>query len=360
MVAKLLPLDKAVHAAHTAAMDSEVSLLQATSVADPQSLYARWRARGPVCRDPATALWIASTAEAVEAALRHPGLRVRPPAEPVPRALQETAAGAVFAQLVRMTDGAFHAEHRPAVDRAAQAWTEQDVEASARRAAQELAERGDANAWLQEVPVRTMARLLGLPDAELDAVTQDVLDFVAGIAPGASAAQVGAATAAAERWTARCEAQGVSGPRAANRLALLQQSVDATAGLIGNAILAWQRAPEVVDSAFIAEVARVDPPIHHTRRFAAEAVTLLGQPLQPGDGVLVLLASANHDPAAGGRDFGFGAGAHACPGQRIAHAIARTAVAFLADAPERIASFRFTGGWRPLANARIPVFAGKE
>jgi cytochrome P450 len=97
-------------------------------------------------------------------------------------------------------------------------------------------------------------------------------------------------------------------------------------------------------------------------------LTVLGVPLQAGDAVLVLLASANRDPAAQAdaeafvverrdrRDFGFGAGAHACPGERIAQAIARAAVAHAAADPARLPAWRFRGAYRPLVNVRIPVF----
>lgn len=367
MVAKLLLLDKAGRRPHTAAMPADLPILKLAASADPYAAYARLRERGPVVFDAEAGLWLASTAEAVDAALRHPALRVRPPAEPVPRALQGTAAGEVFAQLVRMNDGAFHAEHRPPVDQAIRALAPDAVAGASRRAAEALWDRGDLDGWLHGVPVRAMAQVLGVAEADLDMVTAEVLAFTQGIAPQASPEQVADAARAAAAWMARCGAQDITGPRAANRLALMQQSVDATAGLIGNALLRLQRAPQAPDAAFIAEVARWDPPIHHTRRFAAEDVRLMGQDLRAGDGILVLLASANRDPAAqphahafdplrqSPQDFGFGAGPHACPGRRIALALAHAAVRYVADQPQRLAALRFAGEYRPLANARIPL-----
>src|SRR5205814_3234703 len=60
-------------------------------------------------------LWVAASAEAVTAVLREPGLRVRPPAEPVPPGIVGTPAGEVFGRLVRMTDGPVQQRYKQVV-----------------------------------------------------------------------------------------------------------------------------------------------------------------------------------------------------------------------------------------------------
>src|SRR5947199_320044 len=72
---------------------------------DPYPFYARLGAEAPLYRDDALGLWVAASAAAVNAALTHGLCRVRPPAEPVPRALAGSPAGEIFGRLVRMTDG---------------------------------------------------------------------------------------------------------------------------------------------------------------------------------------------------------------------------------------------------------------
>src|SRR5260370_23240595 len=82
---------------------------------DPYPYYARLVAERPLYHDRDLGLWVASSAEMVNAVLASELCRVRPPAEPVPRALAGTAAGEVFRRLVRMNDGDGHQPLKRAV-----------------------------------------------------------------------------------------------------------------------------------------------------------------------------------------------------------------------------------------------------
>ena len=308
-------------------MQFPADILHATRHDDPYAYYAHLAAtQPPVFFDEAAQLWVAQGG-AVTEALGHPALRVRPAAEPVPRALLGIAVGEVFALLVRMNDGAFHTEHRPAVERDAGRWTPATVGEASEAAMRDLLPRSDWNTLLTAVPVQAMARLLGVAEAERDATVQWVHDFTQGIAIGANAETIARADEAARALMAQGEREGLPPVRAANRIALMQQSLDATAGMLGLAMLG-----------------RNEPAVHHTRRFAADDLILAGQPLSSGSVLIVLLASAG---------LGFGQGSHACPGERIATAIVAGALrALAADGramPQPV-------GWRPLPNARIPVF----
>ena len=69
--------------------------------------------------------------------------------------------------------------------------------------------------------------------------------------------------------------------------------------------------------------------MQNTRRYAASALTLMGQPLEAGQAVLLVLASANRDKALSlladdfdmhrreRRGMGFGTGEHACPAEKL-------------------------------------------
>jgi cytochrome P450 len=168
-----------------------------------------------------------------------------------------------------------------------------------------------------------------------------------------------------------------------NAIGFLTQSFDAAAGLIGAVALALGRLPGAALAhlesaagrrAFLHEVARHDPPVHNTRRFAGEVLDFAGERLPAGAGLLLLLAAASHDPARyheperfdPARDNrwlpSFGSGRHACPGQAIAFAVADAVL--LALLPRRaeicrlVAGFDAGGGaWRRLANARIALFS---
>jgi cytochrome P450 len=344
---------------------------------DPYPYYRQLRETRPLYFDEGLQLWVASSQAVISEALHHPALAVRPPGEAVPAALQGTAAGKVFARLVRMTDGAFHAAHKPAVVQAARRWSLADVAAASAAAAADLLPRLDANALLGRLPVQTMARLLAVPDSQLDATCSQVQAFAQGIAPGASDAAVALASEAAGVLMAQGQSEGLDAVQAANRIALMQQSLDATAGLLGQTVLMLRQHPGLAEAAgrslhamrgFVSEVERHQAPIQNTRRFAAEVLQLAGRPMDKGQGVLLLLASGNRDRSLNprpddfdpqrrdGRSLGFGAGAHACPGSAVAIEIVAAASGWI-GAEERFDTyFRRTTGFRPLGNARIPVF----
>ena len=89
--------------------------LAAVTHPDPYPYYASLVAERPFYRDEALGLWVASSAAAVTAVLTSDLCRVRPPAEPVPRALLGSPAGDIFGHLVRMNDGPGHCPFKQAV-----------------------------------------------------------------------------------------------------------------------------------------------------------------------------------------------------------------------------------------------------
>ena len=183
--------------------------------------------------DTTSGMWVARGEEAVRAALAHPQLRVRPPAEPVPRALLGRPTGEVFALLVRMNDGQFHARHRPGVEQRTAAIRRENVERAAAQAAATLCRRLSVDELLTAIPVRTMADVIGVTADDLDTVTAQVLAFVRGIGPGASGEDILQSDAACTALMAQGERLGLDRVASANRIALMQQACDATAGLIG-------------------------------------------------------------------------------------------------------------------------------
>ena len=344
--------------------------------ADPYPYYARLREKTPFFFDEDLGSWVASTAGVIDEVLAHAGLRVRPPAEPVPPPLAGTPAGEVFALLVRMNDGDFHPVHRPQMDASAARLSMGDVAKAAAGAARDLAPRTGPNDLLSRLPVQAMARLLGVASDALDATTAWVEDFVHGIAANASTDAISRASLAALQLMAQGEALGLDKVRSANRIAMMQQSLDATAGLIGNTVRRLQSRPGGPDAAaslntwrsVVAEVARWDSPVQNTRRYAAAGLRIAGQDVSAGQGILVLLACGNRDAALNDnpdefdaarstrRMFSFGAGRHHCPGEAIAMEIASSALKTLHAGGDAQRLFKRVNGFRPLPNARIPIF----
>jgi cytochrome P450 len=340
----------------------------------PYPYYADLAARAPFHRDPALGLWVACGGAAIGAVLRSPACRVRPPSEPVPRALAGTPAAEVFGQLIRMNDGAHHGRWRPPVTAALDALAPADVLDEARRGASELP--AHPAAITHGLPARVLARLLGVPSAGLDQVVAWTGQLVRCFAPGASPVALAEGQAAAVALRDRIgEAigRGTGGLLAgvardheadresretvvANAVGLLTQSWDATAGLIGNTLVALGRGDDAEDlPRVVEEVLRRDPPVQNTRRFVAEEVLLGGHRLQEGDAILVVLAAASRDRGAAEAPT-FGQGPHACPGARLARLIAQAGVERVLSGGADLVRLAGTVTYHPLVNARVPAF----
>jgi cytochrome P450 len=344
---------------------------------DPYPYYADLVARAPLHRDERLRLWVASSASAVSTVLTSELCRVRPPSEPVPAALVGSAAGDVFARLVRMNDGPRHATLKPAVESALVGFDTDRIIDRARVLARALAaelEPVRAPARLRDfalrLPVYVVADMLGVPDADLARTARFTEDFAGGLAPGASAEAItragGAAGELREMFRARvgthitrndhqldalltaARQSGIDDDTVvANAIGLLFQSHEATAALIANTVARLGADAELCGrvagdqralTAVVREVVRWDAPVQNTRRFVARAGLVAGEPMKEGDAILVILAAANRDPAVNaepdrfdaGRSsrvaFTFGIGPHACPGEAVATTIASAGV----------------------------------
>jgi cytochrome P450 len=375
---------------------------------DPYPYYADLVARAPLHRDATLGLWVASSAAAVSAILTSDLCRVRPPAEPVPRALLGSPAGDIFRHLVRMNDGPGHASLKPAVAGSLAALDQGRAAELARTWARELAGPVGHAALGFHLPSHVIGSLLGVPRSLLAETTRWTADFVRCLAPASTPEQVRQGAAAAghlldlfRSLLARRPTGAAEGPLAgdgllaslaramgptrpgdtdvvvANGIGLLSQAYEATAGLIGSTLLALARhravGERVIADPTLARRAvqaalRYDSPVQNTRRFLARSGVVAGQAMHEGDAVLVVLAAANRDPAANpdpdrfdifrrdSRVFTFGAGAHACPGEALATMIATAAVAEVLRAGVDVERLTAAMTYRPSANTRVPVF----
>ncbi|MCX8957637.1 cytochrome P450 [Erwinia psidii] len=360
---------------------------------NPYGWYDALTREQPFCFDPQLKLWIAADAASVTAILEAVQLQVRPVSEPVPVGLTGTPAGEVFGNLVRMREGEYQQRLKSII---VQAMATADLRQVRQQAFDttlcRLQRHDDINALLFTLPATVVASLCGFTNDELPEMTALIAEFVLCIPASATAEQQVRASRAAEQLLTRYADQlervkagtllaallhaavADDWPHQAgliaNGIGLLSQTYDATAGLIGNALLAAQRFPqafcEAPLSAFVEEVARFDAPIQNTRRFAAAPFRWRGDEIAAGDAVLLLLAAANRDPQANpqadefipgradSRCFTFSHGRHRCPGQGLAVAIASGFIDALGQHnPTAIDALRCTG-YRPSGNARIP------
>lgn len=340
-------------------MTEHVSPLSAAHQPCPAAWYSAAAAARPFHFDAGLAVWVAASAAAVAEVLHSPLCGVRPAGQPLPAALQGRALGAYFGRLLRQTDGVAQQADKAALLQALAAVSHAELDAAVRRAiaaCQPLLRQGSAAAVdsvCLQLPLHLVATLLGMPALGEAAARAQLGCLLAGLAATASEAQIAAADTALAALltitrqpplvaTTLWQALGAAWPdtewRAANLLALLQQTHDATAALLANALYRLAQAPALRRQlrrapgalpAFIAESQRLDAAVQHSWRFVQQDGELCGQPVQAGQRVLVLLAAANLDPACHVQplafrltrtrhEHGFGAGVHCCPGSRIA------------------------------------------
>jgi cytochrome P450 len=370
---------------------------------DPYAYYADLVARKPLYYDDNLGLWVASSASAVTSTLTNGLCRVRPATEPIPRALLGSAAAEIFRHLVRVNDGEWHGAFKPAVSAALASIDAAEATRQSVKWARFLTEEGGANhlsRFVFHLPVYVVGSLLGVPDDSLHQTALWMSDFARCLAPASDPDQVERGKAAAghllrmfrdlagredgllsalareSKRLGREETDAV----VANGIGFLSQSYEATAGLIGNTLLALASRPEARGQiaadpdllrSLIQEVLRYDSPVQNTRRFLAEDGFVAGAKMKAGEAVLVILAAANRDPSAnpnperfdvfrkGRRIFTFGVGAHACPGEALATTVAKAGVERLIASGVAVDRLAETMTYRASANTRIPAFAEK-
>jgi cytochrome P450 len=376
---------------------------------DPYPYYADLVASKPLYRDETLGLWVASSAAIVRAVLTSDLCRVRPLKEPIPRALLDSPAASIFGHLVRWNDGEQHGPCKQAVQACLQSIEERSTAELGRKWAsfllgqsqpQTAARLGD---FAFHLPVYVIASLLGVPQEELHHTAVWVSEYVRGLAPASPPSQVKQGKMASRHlldlfhallhrhqagpdqsllaglaWEAKragCEeTEGI----VANGIGFLSQAYEATAGLIGNTVVALASHRNVREQVaadprllrlVVEEVLRYDPPGQNTRRYLAQHGQVAGQAMQEVDGILVLLAAANRDPALNPhpeqfdihrkdrRMLTFGAGPHSCPGPTLAALIAQTGVEQLMASGADLEQLATTVVYRPSVAVRIALLS---
>jgi cytochrome P450 len=386
-------------------MNREINPLSAATHPAPYGCYATLAAEKPFYWDDELEMWVASSADAVRATLSSDICSVRPVDEPAPEAIAGSPAGDVFARLVRMNDGPYHRSAKSAISDALEML---DISSLAERSARFtrviLAADDTLPPLAYALPVFSIADQLGVPEDRLADVAHWTVDFIRCLSPLSSPEQLERSKDAAQQLRTlfhryldeipnaargslfgalalemqRCDTIGADAI-AANAIGFLSQACEATAGLIGNTLVALEEFPgeryKIGEDSYtldriILEVLRFDPPIQNTRRFVVSDGMLTGRRVSRGDAILVLLAAANRDPALNPdperfdytrpkiRHFTLGYGRHACPGGDPATVIASACVRTLLELDALPSLNRSEIAYHPSINARIPIIPG--
>jgi cytochrome P450 len=303
---------------------------------DPASWHETLRSLGTHARG---GQWIVSTPPDVAAALTTPALHVIAPSAGAGPAAE------LVARMARFCDGEAHRRRRavtvrllPPVAAVTRHAADHAVRYLRARAA---ADQLDIMPLARALPAEAIARAMGLngPAAAKAADRTGRLCDALSAGPR-HAGTVRTADAAASELGAALRPLGLSDEdEVAAAASILFQARDATAALIGAAVLA-PRPPESGQTAVRVQSAlRREAPVQCTRRTASTDTPIGGALIPRGSDVWIFVAAAE---LGNGAPATFGGGPHGCPGAAAATAIACEVLTIL-DA----------GGWRPVAGQRI-------
>jgi len=373
--------------------DSPINALAAVQHVNPYPYYATLRQGANLTFDTSLNLWLAAKASVIRQVLAHPAAKVRPLKEAVPAHLAGSTVGQIFSHLIRMTDGAMQQQAKIWLLPRLQGWSDTLIRQQTLQVISELQNEmaatyqqpvtalfGDSvvlNEFIQQLPVRVVATLLEFSQSQARLAATAIADFICKLAP--SAAHDASAMLAGEQagQLLLTQLQAINPPadlpwQQANLLGLLMQSYEATAGLIGNSLVAlteqvlWPtlQADPGLCLPLVAEVARYDAPVQNTRRFIHADCEIAGIALPAGSTVLLLLAAAGCDEAVypqpeqfrldrpAQANLTFSSGAHQCPGQQLALQISAVAIEFLLSQALPPLQWRY----RPSLNGRLSWF----
>lgn len=284
-------------------------------------------------------------------ALAHPALSVATGGAPEAQTLP------LRTRMARFSDGPEHARRRAFVLQLLPAAT--GLAAAAERTATAIldGQNGvfDVMPVARTVPVRVLAQALGVAPGDLERVVGATGELCDALAPAlASWTDQPDAGPAAQMLETVLAATGPDGPeRTAAAVGILIQARDATAALIGAAVLAADAddAARSPDGA-VERVLRCDAPVQSTRRVATENFWLGGVRVPRGSTVWLLLGAAENGQPSGPATFG--GGPHECPGSAQARALAAGVLAAL-KIGRWIAVDEQRVRYEPRPNLRVPA-----
>jgi cytochrome P450 len=286
--------------------------------------------------------WVVSGHREVAAALASPALSVAPSGGQA-----AGPAAELVGRMARFSDGEDHRRRRTVVSSLLPP-VAGVVRITADRVHDYLLRRTsafDVMPMARQLPAGVLARGLGLNAAEADraALATGVLCDALTPALQPRALPPGAADAAAEELEALFaqHLEAANSEQVAAAISILFQARDATAALIGTAVLAGtsdRRDPRSAAQR-VDQVLRHDAPVQCTRRTAVADAAIADTTVPAGSAVWIFLATAEQGS---GMPATFGSGPHGCPGAAHATAIARQVVSVIG-----------AEGWRPVSAQRV-------
>jgi cytochrome P450 len=358
-------------------------LFKQSEVDNPYEAYAQQLADNPVYYDAAHQVWGIYGYDDCRLLLTSEHIHIPFPAAPVEGVLNEYAT-TLLQHLVRLSNGDHHTTTREIVMQLYKAMQPVAVDLLM----PSLLHKGIID-WVsisKSLPLQHLLKSFRFSAADTATVLVGIEHLVKIMWPHKTAIQVDEVNHASKQvyqLTEKHLLTGIAGAMTtdqlvmstANLVGLMIQSYDAGRGLLSNALLQAFNHP-VTDHGpitketikpLVIETLRFDPPVHHTRRVLTRDRVIGNSELKEGDTVVLILASANRDPAHFERPavfdvnrsnnlshLTFGLGAHACVAKHSAVALATEALAYLFSHYPQVSLLTTRLTYEPLLPARLP------
>lgn len=322
------------------------TLFRHSEVEDPFAIYHERLAEGGIHWDKESDCWAIYSYEACLHLLRHPAVLI----PSVPGEGLSVYAQMIKNGLVRLQNPPLHENTRAATDRLYENIRQPDWPFLLGSML-----TSDSIDWVEKVAARLPAAGIlagvGFDLPQQQAVFENLPRLVKIMQPATSPRDATLINEAAIT-IGKCLEQRLPGAAVGPVCGLLIQSYDAGKGILCNALLhACAKGRQKDWPAFVTEVLRYDPPVHHTRRIAGEDLHIGEHRIKKGDKLVLVLAAAGRE--GGGGHLAFGAGAHACMARDFVIKMTAECLEYLFNGWE-VRLLPAPLEYEPLYNVRVP------
>jgi cytochrome P450 len=353
---------------------------------DHKVIYSKQLIDNPIYWDPNLNMWVVYNYEWCKAILMNGAAQVPEPVVEVDSLLNDKAK-LLIKKLARITNNMQHQESRSAAIMMFQCIKPIQINELIDNLLGKvnLTQFDFVTAIAKQLPVLVILKGMGFSDDDCAFVTENMAVLVSIMAPNKSAADVTAINSIMDEFyviAKRYVNEKLNGYNeasitlfAVNLLGLFIQSYDAGRGLLCNSLINMIRhcdnkEKQLADKSYfkrcVIETLRLDPPVHHTKRIAAEDFRVGEHLIKSGELIMIVMAAANLDPVVftdpekydplrsnNDQHLTFGLGGHNCLAKYLTIDMATDVCSYLANKYPAISILQHEFKYEALLNVRL-------